>query len=71
MADHWWLHLRVVHASDSRDRRLQANQAKDYLAENLLGFVYLTALGDIYHRILDNSGNLLGIRVTGEGEESL
>lgn len=71
MADHWWFLLRVVHASDWRDHRLQANQAKDYLAENLLGFVYLTALGDIYHRILDNSGNLLGIWITGEGEESL
>lgn len=71
MADHWWFPLRVVPASDWREHRLQANQAKGYMAGNLLDFAYLTALGDIHHRILDNSGNLLGIWVTGEGKESL
>ena len=39
-----WFRLRVVHASDWREHRLQSNQAKGYLAENLLGFGYLLPL---------------------------
>ena len=45
--------------------KLRATWLRIYLALH-----YLTALGDIHHRILDNSGNLLGIWITGEGEES-